>query len=155
MTSDARQHSGGELLTQLSNEIVQAQKKYFGKGPNSAKSYILDDLLIVVMRGGLTTAEHTMVEFNQEDLVREFRQIFENEMTERLTGMVENLTGRKVLTYQSQIMFDPDVIVEMFVFDEAAPDGQREATGHGQIAGDDTGAADDGESLGEPASSGQ
>ncbi len=28
-------------------------------------------------------------------------------MTERLTEMVEQLTGRKVLSYQSQIMFDP------------------------------------------------
>jgi hypothetical protein len=29
--------------------------------------------------------------------------------------VVEEITGRQVLTYQSQILFDPDYIVEMFV----------------------------------------
>jgi uncharacterized protein YbcI len=100
--------------------MVRAQKKFFGKGPTEAKSYLLDDLLIIVMRGGLTTAEKTMLEFGQPDQVRQFRQLFENEMTERLTGMIEDLTGRKVLTYQSQVMFEPDIVVEMFVFDSAA-----------------------------------
>lgn len=31
--------------------------------------------------------------------------------------MVEAVTARKVLTYQSQIMFNPDVVIEIFVFD--------------------------------------
>lgn len=112
---------GGKLLAELSNEIVRALKRYYGKGPTSAKSYMLDDLLIVVMRGGMTTAEHTMKEFDKEDQIRQFRQTFENEMADRLTAMVEKLTGRTVVTYQSQIMFDPDMIVEMFVFDDQAP----------------------------------
>jgi len=30
---------------------------------------------------------------------------------------VERITGRKVLTYNSQIMFDPTVVVEMFILD--------------------------------------
>jgi uncharacterized protein YbcI len=69
--------------------MVRAQKEYFGKGPTKAKSYMLDDMLIIVMRGGMTTAEKTMLEFGQADQVRAFRQLFENEMTERLTDMVE------------------------------------------------------------------
>jgi len=40
-------------------------------------------------------------------------------MTERLTTMIEDITGRKVLTYQSQILFDPEIVIEMFVFDKA------------------------------------
>lgn len=107
---------GHSLLARISNEMVGAQKEFFGKGPTQAKSYMLDDLLIIVMRGGLTTAEKTMLGFGHPDQVRAFRQLFENAMTERLTGLVEELTGRKVATYQSQVMFDPDVIVEMFVF---------------------------------------
>jgi uncharacterized protein YbcI len=117
-SADRDLESGGQVLARLSNEMVRAQKKYFGKGPTSTKSYVLDDLLIVVMRGGMTIAEHTMVDFDQEERVRSFRQAFENEMTARLTSMVEEITGRKVLTYQSQIMFHPDLVVEMFVLDE-------------------------------------
>ena len=132
---------GGDLLTQISNQMVHAQKKFFGKGPTSAKSYMLDDMLLIVMRGGFTTAEVTMLQFGQQDLVRQFRQIFENEMTERLHKMIEDLTGRKVLTYQSQILFEPDVVVEMFLFDSEGGKGTVEATAQGQIDSDDTGEA--------------
>lgn len=123
---------GGDMLARISDEMVTAKKKFFGKGPEQAKSYMLDDLLITVMRGGLTRAEQTMLRFGQEDMIRQFRQLFENEMTEHLTGLVERTTGRKVVNYQSQVMFDPDIIVEMFFFAEPRQDG-IEATVEGQV----------------------
>lgn len=107
------------LLRRLSTSMGAMQKAAFGKGPVSTKSYMFDDMLLIVMREGLTQAELTMLEFGRHDLVREFRQQFENEMTRRIINMIEELTERKVLTYQSQVMFDPHVVVEMFVFDNS------------------------------------
>jgi uncharacterized protein YbcI len=69
------------------------------------------------MQGGLLAAETTMVARGRDDLVREFRQQFENELAQTFTAVVEEITGRKVLNYQSQIMFDPDMIFELFVLD--------------------------------------
>ena len=146
---------GGALLARISNEMVRAQKEFFGKGPTQAKSYMLDDMLIIVMRGGMTTAEKTMLEFGNEDQVREFRQLFENSMTERLTEKMENLTGRKILTYQSQVMFDPDVVVEMFVFDSEGSSDAIEATAEGQLGAHEMGRATDEDALDEASSSGQ
>jgi uncharacterized protein YbcI len=133
--------TGGTLLQQISNAMIQAQKKFFGKGPTSAKSYMVDDLLFIVMRGGFTTAEDTMLQFGQQDMVRSFRQLFETEMTSRLHSMIEDLTGRKVLTYQSQILFEPDVVVEIFLFDSRGGKGTVEATARGQLSDDETGRA--------------
>jgi uncharacterized protein YbcI len=110
-------HDQGELLGRISRELVQALKVSYGKGPTKAKSYLCDDVLLVVMEGGLLPAETTMVERGRDDLVREFRQQYENELAETFTGLVEEITGRKILNYQSQIMFDPDMIVELFVLD--------------------------------------
>lgn len=135
--------------------MVRAQEQFFGKGPTEAKSYMLDDFLLIVMGGGLTTAEKTMLEFGQPDQVRQFRQLFENEMTEKLTEMVEQLTGRTVLSYQSQIMFDPDLVVEMFVFDSAGDSEDRVATAEGQLEDDGTGEATDDDALEKPSGSGQ
>jgi uncharacterized protein YbcI len=125
--------AGISLNAAISRGIVASMKKYFGKGPESAKSYMLDDFLLIVMRGSQTQAEATMVEFDQEDLVRNFRQQFENEMTSRLIGMVEELTGRKVLGYQSQLIFEPEVVVELFFFDREADASEKEATARGQL----------------------
>lgn len=129
------EEQGGSLLAQISNAFVTMQKEYWGIGPLEAKSYMMDDLLLIVMRGGLTRAERTMLDFDQHDLVRHFRQTFENEMTQNLTAKIEQLTGRKVLTYQSQILFDPDIVAELFVFDRAPGGGAQEivATAHGQL----------------------
>jgi uncharacterized protein YbcI len=129
------EEQGGSLLARISNEFVTMLKEYWGLGPVQAKSYMMDDLLLIVMRGGMTTAERTMLNFGQHDLVRSFRQTFENEMTQKLTGKIEKLTGRKVLTYQSQVLFDPFVVAELFVFEEAATAGSEEivATARGQL----------------------
>jgi len=124
---------GGQLLSRISTEMVRAQKKYLGKGPTSAKSYMLDDFLIIVMRDCQLVAEKTMIEFGQEDLVREFRQNFENDMTSKLEGLIEHLTGRKILGYQSQIIINPDVVVEIFFFDRSAEEHEVGATARGQL----------------------
>ena len=91
-----------------------------------AKSYLLDDFLLVVMRGGVTVAEQTMLERGHSNLVRQFRQTYQNEMGDVLGAKVETLTGRKVLTYQSQILFDPHIVMEVFFFDPRDVDGAPE-----------------------------
>jgi uncharacterized protein YbcI len=117
-------HDEGGLLSRISTEMVRTFKQYYGKGPVSTKSYLVDDLLFVVMREGITTAEQTMIDAGREGSVRTFRQEFENEMAEVLIRMIERLTGRRVVTYQSQVLFDPNITIEIFVFDEDATPGR-------------------------------
>ncbi|MBW3653657.1 MAG: DUF2294 domain-containing protein [Actinobacteria bacterium] len=102
----------------------------------------------------MTTAERTMLEFGQQDQVRQFRQLFENQMTERLTDMIERLTGRKVLTYQSQVLFEPDIVVEVFVFDSRAAEEERAATADSQTQDNAIGEATDEDALDAPSAGG-
>ena len=62
---------GQTVLARLSTKMVRATKQFFGNGPTQAKSYFLDDMLFIVMKGGMTTAEKTMLEFGEEDKVRD------------------------------------------------------------------------------------
>jgi len=48
-------------------------------------------------------------------------------MSAHLVGMVEELTGRKVLGYQSQIIFEPELVVELFFFDRPAEETEIHA----------------------------
>ena len=130
---DAASSAPSSLLAQISNEMVRAQKTYFGRGPERARSYILDDFLLIVMRGGLLPVERTMLDGGKQDTVRQYRQAFENEMTATLIGKMEELTGRTILTYQSQILFDPDIVIEIFFFDQSGTREQIRATVEGQL----------------------
>lgn len=125
---------GQSLLARISSEVVRTFKEYYGKGPTSAKSYMVDDLLFVVMRGGLNAAEKFLLEKDEVDVVRQYRQTFENRMDEILSEKIEELTGRKVIAFNSQILFAPDMSVEIFVFDDRGAEESIDATALGQIA---------------------
>lgn len=140
---DAASQAPSSLLVQISNEMVRAQKAYFGRGPERARSYILDDFLLIVMRGGLLPVERTMLEAGKQDMVRQYRQAYENEMTATLIGKMQELTGRTILNYQSQILFDPDIVVEIFFFDQSGSSEQIQDTVEGQLHDESRGQASD------------
>jgi uncharacterized protein YbcI len=129
--------SGAALLAAISREMVKALKGFYGRGPTKAKSYLIDDLLFVVMRGGMTEAEQTLLDAGEADAVRAFRQHFENVMGDRLIGTVEQLTERKVVTYQSQVLFDPHTIIEIFLFEKPFERGTIEETARALLADDE------------------
>jgi uncharacterized protein YbcI len=114
------QHDGS-TLSAISNALVAMMKRYYGKGPTEAKTYLLDDYVLVVMKDGLTTVERTLLGAGQEHLVREVRQRFQNEMGEEFKAAVETLTGRHVLGYQSQVIFEPPTNIEFFILEPARP----------------------------------
>jgi uncharacterized protein YbcI len=72
------------------------------------------------MEGGLTRNEQTLAEAGEQPLVRQVRLRFQEVVRDRLCGAVEEITGRRVETYHSQLLFDPVRGVEMFLL-EAEP----------------------------------
>jgi uncharacterized protein YbcI len=55
--------------------------------------------------------------------VQETRSAFQDTMRDRFSEAVEQLTGRKVVGFLSQVHVDPDLAVETFIL-EPAGDGQ-------------------------------
>ena len=112
---------GGSVRAALANAMVGLKKQFYGRGPTAAKSWILDDYVVVALEGGLTRNEETLLADGKEDMVRMYRLSFQETMTEVLTGAVAEITGRRVLTYHSQIMFRPTRTFEIFVLEPQAP----------------------------------
>jgi uncharacterized protein YbcI len=108
---------GGSLRTALANAMVGLKKQLYGRGPTAAKAWILDDYVFVVLEGGLTRNEETLLADGKGDLVREYRLSFQETVGATATAAVEELLGRRVLTYHSQIVFDPPRTFEIFVLE--------------------------------------
>jgi uncharacterized protein YbcI len=113
----------GSVRSAVANAMVGMKKRYYGRGPTAAKAWILDDYLFVAMEGGLTRNEETLLAADKEDLVRAYRLSFQETMSEVTIAAVEELVGRRVLTYHSQIMFHPTRSFEIFVL-EPSGDGR-------------------------------
>jgi uncharacterized protein YbcI len=107
----------GQLRTAIANALVGLKKQYYGRGPTAAKTYVCDDYVFVVMEGGITRNERTLLEAGREALVREYRLSFQEAVTDTITSTVAELVGRKVIGYHSQIVFDPDRVFEIFVLE--------------------------------------
>jgi uncharacterized protein YbcI len=109
--------AGGSLRTALANAMVGMKKELYGRGPTAAKAWILDDYVFVVLEGGLTRNEQTLLSDGKKDLVREYRLSFQETVGATAMAAVEELLGRRVLTYHSQIVFDPPRTFEIFVLE--------------------------------------
>lgn len=118
----AQDESSGpnSALQAISNGLVHLMSESYGRGPTKAKTYILDDTYVCcVMHEIFTTAEQTLIEAGEKDLVRRTRIAFQTALADEFKGVVEEALGRRVLTYQSQIVFDPDASFEFFILEEA------------------------------------
>lgn len=107
----------GEALAQISTELVQLHSRYYGKGPTKAKTYMVNDTVICMLKEGFTTVEETLIEEGKIDSVYQMRRTFQDVMEEQFKGVVERATGRKVIAYLSQIHHDPAMAVELFVLE--------------------------------------
>src|SRR3954452_21757145 len=105
------------LRTQLANAMATIKKKQYGRGPTAARAYLEDDYLFVVLEGGLMPHEETLLASGHEDEVRRYRLVFQEAVGSMAIGSVEELTGRRVVGYHSQITFNPTRAFEIFAFE--------------------------------------
>jgi uncharacterized protein YbcI len=107
--------SAGNLNREISRAMVALFKEYVGRGPTHARSYIHDELVVVILKDTMIKAEKTLADEGEEELVRGVRRVFQGKFREDANGIVERLTGRKVLCFLSDHAIDEDVAVEAFV----------------------------------------
>jgi len=110
----------GDVRTAISDGLVALLKDYYGRGPEKTKTYVSDDLVVCLLRGGFTRVEQTLLESGHGgDVIRQ-RMVFQDVMRDRFEAVVEQATGRKVIGFMSGNQQDPDMICEVFVL---APTG--------------------------------
>jgi uncharacterized protein YbcI len=113
----------GPTRATISKEIVRLQAEYYGKGPTRAKTYIVEDLVVVVLEESLTRAEKTLAERGEREAIAHIRRRFQEQMADEFTTVVERATGRKVRVFLSQTNIEQDVSVATFLLAD-------EPTGH-------------------------
>ena len=112
-----RHQIDGALRSAISQAIVRIHAEHYGKGATQAKTYAWDDLIVTVLRDVLTTAERTLIEVDKAETVRSVRTTFQFTMEETFRAAIERLTGRRVLSFMSQVDPRNGLGVEVFVLE--------------------------------------
>jgi uncharacterized protein YbcI len=105
------------MLAKISTGLVQLHSRYYGKGPTKAKTHMVNDTVVCILRDGFTTVERTLLDTGEIESVYRMRRSFQQAMEGEFRRIVEEATGRNVIAYMSSIHVDPDLAVEMFVME--------------------------------------
>ena len=107
----------GALRAAISQAVVRLHAEHYGKGATQAKTYVWDNVLVVVLRDVLTAAERTLVSVDRSDAVRQVRSAFQLSLEPTFRSTIERLTGRRVESFMSQVDPANGLGVEIFVLE--------------------------------------
>lgn len=105
----------------IRNPTHPSIRSYPGRGPIKAKTYALDDIVVVVLRGsGFTPLEQTMMDSPDADRAERVVAMREDlqRMMAKALQTIEHLTDHKVLAFLSEAHVAPDITMEIFFIDQ-------------------------------------
>lgn len=96
--------SRGEMEDEFSKAMIRFEKDYFGRGAVEARTYILQDMILVRLRGILTPAEQQLAESRDGMLqVKDIRrQLFETARP-HLVEIVRQVTGGRMISLHTDL----------------------------------------------------
>jgi uncharacterized protein YbcI len=110
----AAPNDGGRALLEVTNAIVGLHHEFYGRGATRGRTIMQENYLVCFMEGIYTKAERTLIDAGKFDAVHLSRNEFQDAMRPRFTAAIEELTGRRVFAFLSQVGIDPDVAAEIF-----------------------------------------
>ena len=105
----------GQAGAAISRELITLQKRYFGRGPVSVRTHVLDDSVVVLFHGGSMAHEQALVEAGRSDLVMEVRDAINDAIRLQYVAVIERVLGRKVVGFMAGNQHDPDLGCHVYV----------------------------------------
>ena len=97
----------GELEAAVCEGVSHFEQEYMGRGPTNIHAHLLDDVLVVRLRGVLTAAERQLVQTlpaeKGRDLLKQVRDHLVEAARPVLEAMIQEVTGVQVLSLHHDI----------------------------------------------------
>ena len=99
--------SKGQLEAAVSEALIKFEKEYMGRGPTETRTYIVDDLIIVRLRGVITRAEYHLANADEDgrgrELIKETRMQLIEKAKPVLEAAIRDITGVGILSLHTDI----------------------------------------------------
>lgn len=112
---DSSTHDGGEetvktkgqVEAEITQAVVQFEREFMGRGPTETRSFIVDDMVLVRLKGVMTPAEKQLATGDDGNRGRELIKQVRSELLERgrqlLEAIVEDVLGAQVVSLHTDI----------------------------------------------------
>jgi uncharacterized protein YbcI len=107
MVRSSTRKTRGQLEAEISDAMTRFEKEHMGRGPLETRTYIIEDMVIVRLKGVLTKAELSLVNSDRNvrarDLIKQVRvELIENGRS-ILEDVIRSKTRRKVKSLHTDI----------------------------------------------------
>jgi uncharacterized protein YbcI len=94
----------GAIEAQISDAIVKFEVEYMGRGPKETRVHIIEDMVVVRLKGVLTPAEEQLTKsIDGKELVKKMRATLIDKARPLLYQVVGDITGTKILDLHTDI----------------------------------------------------
>jgi len=97
----------GEIEAAVCESMSRFEQEFMGRGPKDVRAHLIDDLLVVRLKGVLTAAEQHLVKTLRpekgRDLLKQVRTHLLETARPLMEAMVEQVTGVKVVSLHHDI----------------------------------------------------
>jgi uncharacterized protein YbcI len=97
----------GQIEAEISDAVTKFEREYMGRGPESARTFLLDDLVIVRLRGVLTPAESQLARSDPEGRGRTLIKQLRTELVEKarplLEKIIQDILGHSIKSLHTDI----------------------------------------------------
>jgi uncharacterized protein YbcI len=122
MLRPSHERTKGQLEAAISEAMIRFEKEHMGRGPLETKTYLIDDMIIVRLKGVLTRAEHALVKSDRGVRARELIKQVRIELLENgrnlLEDMVRTITRRKIRSLHTDISTETGERIIIFTLDK-------------------------------------
>jgi uncharacterized protein YbcI len=109
----------GQMEARIATAVTQFEREHIGRGPQEVRTWIIQDLVLVRLKGVLTPAEEKLVRDEEgQRLVREVRRQLLEGSRAMLDEMILLLTGVRVISLHSDISTKTSERIIVFTLSE-------------------------------------
>jgi uncharacterized protein YbcI len=108
----------GMLEAEISEAMIKFEKEHMGRGPVETKTYIIDDMVLVRLKGVLTKAETQLTKSNDGlGLIKQVRLKLLEEARHLLEAIIEEITRSRTKSMHTDISTTSGERVIIFILD--------------------------------------
>ena len=94
----------GQIEADISAAITQFEKDHLGRGPKEARTFIIEDMVLIRLKGVLTPAEEKLAkDEGGAELIKQMRMRLVESSRPLLVQIIEGKSGAKVMTVHTDI----------------------------------------------------
>lgn len=111
----------GLMEAEISNAIIQFEKEYMGRGPMETKSYLIDDMVFIRLKGVLTQAEEQLSKTEEgAELIKRTRSKLLEGARPLLEQLITDITGNSVISLHTDISTRTGERIIIFILDSTS-----------------------------------